>query len=631
MVIRYILLFTICAWRLFTAHLTLYPLSTFLPLGYEDLKYAAWPIVPIMTNDVDQASAHEYFRIMVCVADCAETALQNNPQFKEAYPSWKFFRYCIPDAVDDDSSMVPNFINGSETASRTINDLYQTWPFILGAAGAAILLSLLYTCCMSIGCCRKILVWGVLLLTVAGCGVLGYLFIQWAKTATTTPVDLFDRVTAAKAIGWTLVTVGVILLLILLFLRKRINFALNVIGATASALSQMKSLFFYPLLPVIVVLGYMVYWIIASMHLFSVKDTFIIPLPPAYDDIPEFQALPADQKTYHGYNWRDDFQYLFIYHFFHLLWTLQFIVYASYMTMSSALANWFFSLYKDGSSTAKQVGSGPEQFRRAPVCNAIFRIIRFHLGTVAFGSLIIAIIQMIRAVLTYIQKKTRNRNNSFVRCVLCCVQCCLKCVQKCVDYVSRNALIFSSITGDNFCVSACAAFGLIMSNILRAAAMSVVGTFIIFFGKLFISIIITTAAGFTIRYYFDEDEVFSIVMPLVAIFIVSYVVASLLLHTFRVSLETMFLCFLADTENRYTPQKIREAFDSAAKRAEEKNQELEMSNGVYSGSSGGKSSRRDRSDGYGSTRGGDVYQPSTYNSAPPASSSGTANPYGSPY
>ena len=42
------------------------------------------------------------------------------------------------------------------------------------------------------------------------------------------------------------------------------------------------------------------------------------------------------------------------------------------------------------------------------ILSAFYRLLRFHLGTAAFGSLIIAIIQMIRIVLKYLEHKVKD-------------------------------------------------------------------------------------------------------------------------------------------------------------------------------------------------------------------------------
>jgi hypothetical protein len=42
------------------------------------------------------------------------------------------------------------------------------------------------------------------------------------------------------------------------------------------------------------------------------------------------------------------------------------------------------------------------------VFESIWRVIRYHLGTVAFGSFIIALVQMIRLIMKYIEKKAKK-------------------------------------------------------------------------------------------------------------------------------------------------------------------------------------------------------------------------------
>ena len=56
--------------------------------------------------------------------------------------------------------------------------------------------------------------------------------------------------------------------------------------------------------------------------------------------------------------------------------------------------------------------------------------IRYHLGTAAHGSLIIAIIKTIRAVVAYMQKKAKKSGNRIAQLFFCCVQCCLWCLEK---------------------------------------------------------------------------------------------------------------------------------------------------------------------------------------------------------
>lgn len=65
-------------------------------------------------------------------------------------------------------------------------------------------------------------------------------------------------------------------------------------------------------------------------------------------------------------------------------------------------------------------------------------MLRYHLGSIAFGSLLIAIVQFIRAILEYINHKTKElqQNNMLVKFLMCCVRCCLWCFEKCVKFIT---------------------------------------------------------------------------------------------------------------------------------------------------------------------------------------------------
>ena len=43
---------------------------------------------------------------------------------------------------------------------------------------------------------------------------------------------------------------------------------------------------------------------------------------------------------------------------------------------------------------------------------------RYHVGTIAFGSLIIAIIQMIRIILEYLDRKLKDKQNKIAQFIM---------------------------------------------------------------------------------------------------------------------------------------------------------------------------------------------------------------------
>jgi Plasma-membrane choline transporter. len=76
-----------------------------------------------------------------------------------------------------------------------------------------------------------------------------------------------------------------------------------------------------------------------------------------------------------------------------------------------------------------------------PIFKSFYNLVRYHLGTVAMGSLIIALVQFVRAILAAIQYQVKGHENAVSRCVFRTCQCCLYCFEKVLKYLSRNAYI----------------------------------------------------------------------------------------------------------------------------------------------------------------------------------------------
>merc|ERR1711928_305329 len=120
----------------------------------------------------------------------------------------------------------------------------------------------------------------------------------------------------------------------------------------------------------------------------------------------------------------------------------------------------------------------------------------FHLGTVAFGSLILAIIRTIKTILEYIEKKCKKYNNDLTKCLLCACKCCLWCLEKFMRFINRNAYIMCAIKSTNFCVSAKDAFSLLMRNMMRVVVLNNVTAWLLWFGKMAIVVGVGPLSGF---------------------------------------------------------------------------------------------------------------------------------------
>ena len=171
----------------------------------------------------------------------------------------------------------------------------------------------------------------------------------------------------------------------------------------------------------------------------------------------------------------DVINYLWLYHVFMGLWVNAFIQGVAMLSIAGSVSKWYFT-----PSSVMKKNQG-----RCPVCKAYCITCRFHLGTVAFGSLIIAIVQLIRLIAGYVQKKMEEAGESKIKkVIMCVVQCCLWCLEKCMKFISKNAYIYTSLSGTSFCYSAFKSFFLILNNLAGFGITSMITMFLLMIGKI---------------------------------------------------------------------------------------------------------------------------------------------------
>lgn len=190
-----------------------------------------------------------------------------------------------------------------------------------------------------------------------------------------------------------------------------------------------------------------------------------------------------------------------------------------------------------------------------PVFSSFWRAIRYHLGSLAFGSLILAVIQTIRAVLTYLQTQLRGaKENRVAKFLLMCLNCCCGCLEILIRFLNRNAYIEIAIYGYPFCKAAKTAFQLLIRNALRVAVVDKVADFLLFLGKIMITLA-TSFVGVVLLQMpevvpgWDAPDVGRFwAVPLIMIALLSYIVASCFMTVYEMAIDTIFLSFCEDCE-----------------------------------------------------------------------------------
>merc|ERR1719506_1592253 len=135
--------------------------------------------------------------------------------------------------------------------------------------------------------------------------------------------------------------------------------------------------------------------------------------------------------------------------------------------------------------------------KKSAVRTGVWYCFRYHMGSLAFGAFIIAVVQFIRYALMYFEKQATAAKNRVAACVMRVVQCLLWCLEKCIKFLNRNAYIQIALVGKPFCPSAKKAFFLILRNMARFAWVTLLGGMVNFIGLAFI-VVATAVFGYFI-------------------------------------------------------------------------------------------------------------------------------------
>ena len=222
------------------------------------------------------------------------------------------------------------------------------------------------------------------------------------------------------------------------------------------------------------------------------------------------------------------------FHVFGYLWTFFFLIGVNQVTLAGAFATWYWALDK-------------RALPRFPVLKSFWRTCRYHLGSVALGSLLLAFVAWLQIFLLVL-KRLKVAKNPIIQWLICCCLCFLKCVQFILKFINKNAYIRISITGDAFCKAAANATALLIKNSLRVVAINVVSSFILLVSKAGIASLV----GFMVYVFLQKNplgyQLHFIFLTVVLSGFIALIISSAFLGVFHLAIDTIFMCFLEDCD-----------------------------------------------------------------------------------
>ena len=335
----------------------------------------------------------------VCVASCPTVANQVtncladsvnciSGTFTPTYTSFAINSYCIPNSIADGVNIESIFkFNSYE---KWAYDLREGWIVLLVAALAAIVLSLVFF--VFVRLCAGPIIWLCIIIAVLGMLTVGIFFLLQAKGIVVSDfisqnLNQFSYDTLIIA-GSCLIGASVLLALLTICLRSRIALGSKAVELGSMFLLSNCYLVILPITQGILIIFSLGGLIAGAVGLYSMGN-FGFPNNSAFPSIflsgGEIAAVVI---------------FIFV-----ALWLIFFFHGCNHYMLCSSVSIWYFNNVN---------GEGG-----APCGDSIWRLTRFHSGTVVFASLLNGFLFIIKLLANLFSFDTKEDDG-------CLVSCCLK-------------------------------------------------------------------------------------------------------------------------------------------------------------------------------------------------------------
>jgi hypothetical protein len=250
---------------------------------------------------------------------------------------------------------------------------------------------------------------------------------------------------------------GLALLVLLVFccMHHAINVAVAVVKSACDCMFAMPCLLVMPFIELVIkmitfsVLLYLFTWVVSSGHM----DTKTLA------DIGGVEVNGLRRK----FEYDEEQKGYIAYFVFGIFWFLELANAMGSFVISYTVVGWYYT--PKGSNGSK----GHNWFG---VCTGYCYACTYHLGTLAMGSFLIALLRFIRLIAMIVEKQAKGEGNVVVACIAKIVICCVSCMKKCVELINKNAYIDVAISSSNFCQAAQHVMSFLVGNAPEIAILN---------------------------------------------------------------------------------------------------------------------------------------------------------------
>lgn len=321
-------------------------------------------------------------------------------------------------------------------------------------------------------------------------------------------------------------------------------------NCSADFLANTKRLLGVPVAYYTMLFLFFLFWLACIISVESMgkitPDPSVKPYIPLYKDV-SWKDRRADGKLVN---------IMLAFLIFGLLWFSFFLTASSNYVIMVTASTFYFSSNRDHYGEGK-LGLA---FRWAWVHN---------FGSLAFGSLIITIIFVIRIITYYLCKKAEKLagENPVVRAAVCMAQCFLKCLEEVMEYINKAAYAFMAVSGKNFCSSALNGLLLQFKHGLKFGFANILASGFIMLGKIGLTVLNVAITYFFMKSTNTIQDISSPYASLGIVALITFMLVSVFLGIFDESVIALMTSFCADMDIHdgqtvWGPESLHKVLDS---------------------------------------------------------------------
>ena len=463
----------------------------------------------------------------------------NSNKFVIYNTTTEFDRFCLPYLSAGISNTTLASLSEMKMVTQTqfyfqqyISDIKLCWKYFLAVLGISSVIAIISL--VFIRWCAGVLVWMIILLYLVAvflaAAICGY---QYNHIIEPIPESLrvstnadYNNARNFYVAQIVLYCVGSLSVIVVLMLVQTISVTISIIKTTSMFVFSNLLIIFVPLLSAIAMSAYIIFWIFVLIFLWSIGT-----------------ETQRTNSPFAEIKWNSATQYSLIFHAFALLWNVAFLNYYGSFIISCVCAIWYFNGGKDQNG-----------FFSWPILTSSWWGIRYHLGSLSFGSFILAVCWTVQIILEYIRGYSTRLSSggvdsAVVNLFLRCLSCYVNCFTRFIEFISELGFAQVAITSNNFCSSCMEAFGLLVSNPLKFGAVGWIGSSFVFLGKIFVG----SVSGVIGYFLISSDAALSAllyerVIPVLIMALIGVIVGSIFYSVFGSASSAMLLCFFYDKQ-----------------------------------------------------------------------------------